>query len=175
MLKSQLSLLFEPLGGSHGLHGTRETSDVEICWWVCRGPLWPVVSETKLQLESCSNCTLLVDCFITINLSWLQVSGLWWGELEEAGVRVLATSGDVSYECVVKESGSAALGGVWEGWKHWELLSYRFCEETRRNFEATLGWLQEHACSRTYGLGRQSFPFSAGFCKDAAPCFFWKV
>lgn len=31
----------------------------------------------------------------------------------------------------------------------------RFCEETRRNFEATLGWLQEHACSRTYGLGRQ--------------------
>uniref|UniRef100_A0A3P8W7G8 Leucine--tRNA ligase, cytoplasmic n=1 Tax=Cynoglossus semilaevis TaxID=244447 RepID=A0A3P8W7G8_CYNSE len=28
-----------------------------------------------------------------------------------------------------------------------------FCEETRRNFEATLAWLQEHACSRTYGLG----------------------
>lgn len=30
---------------------------------------------------------------------------------------------------------------------------HRFCEETRRNFEATLAWLQEHACSRTYGLG----------------------
>lgn len=29
----------------------------------------------------------------------------------------------------------------------------RYCEETRRNFEATLAWLQEHACSRTYGLG----------------------
>ncbi|XP_029030590.1 leucine--tRNA ligase, cytoplasmic-like [Betta splendens] len=28
-----------------------------------------------------------------------------------------------------------------------------FCDETRRNFEATLDWLQEHACSRTYGLG----------------------
>ncbi|KAM4620885.1 leucine--tRNA ligase, cytoplasmic [Polymixia lowei] len=28
-----------------------------------------------------------------------------------------------------------------------------FCEETRKNFEATLAWLQEHACSRTYGLG----------------------
>ncbi|XP_061754648.1 leucine--tRNA ligase, cytoplasmic-like isoform X2 [Nerophis ophidion] len=28
-----------------------------------------------------------------------------------------------------------------------------FCDETRRNFEATLSWLQEHACSRTYGLG----------------------
>ncbi|MEQ2234460.1 Leucine--tRNA ligase, cytoplasmic, partial [Ilyodon furcidens] len=27
-----------------------------------------------------------------------------------------------------------------------------FCEETRRNFEASLAWLQEHACSRTYGL-----------------------
>ncbi|KAM8974469.1 leucine--tRNA ligase, cytoplasmic [Pelodytes ibericus] len=28
-----------------------------------------------------------------------------------------------------------------------------YCEETRKNFEATLGWLKEHACSRTYGLG----------------------
>ncbi|XP_061658877.1 leucine--tRNA ligase, cytoplasmic [Syngnathoides biaculeatus] len=28
-----------------------------------------------------------------------------------------------------------------------------FCDETRRNFQATLAWLQEHACSRTYGLG----------------------
>uniref|UniRef100_A0A673YVN6 Leucyl-tRNA synthetase 1 n=1 Tax=Salmo trutta TaxID=8032 RepID=A0A673YVN6_SALTR len=28
-----------------------------------------------------------------------------------------------------------------------------FCDETRKNFEATLDWLQEHACSRTYGLG----------------------
>ncbi|XP_018611952.2 leucine--tRNA ligase, cytoplasmic [Scleropages formosus] len=28
-----------------------------------------------------------------------------------------------------------------------------FCDETRKNFEATLAWLQEHACSRTYGLG----------------------
>ncbi|KAG7484638.1 hypothetical protein MATL_G00052040 [Megalops atlanticus] len=26
-------------------------------------------------------------------------------------------------------------------------------DETRKNFEATLAWLQEHACSRTYGLG----------------------
>lgn len=33
------------------------------------------------------------------------------------------------------------------------LQNARFCEETRRNFEATLAWLQEHACSRTYGLG----------------------
>lgn len=29
----------------------------------------------------------------------------------------------------------------------------RFGDETRKNFEATLAWLQEHACSRTYGLG----------------------
>ncbi|KAJ8408831.1 hypothetical protein AAFF_G00246490 [Aldrovandia affinis] len=28
-----------------------------------------------------------------------------------------------------------------------------FGDETRKNFEATLAWLQEHACSRTYGLG----------------------
>ena len=28
-----------------------------------------------------------------------------------------------------------------------------FHEETRRNFEATLDWLHEHACSRSFGLG----------------------
>lgn len=42
----------------------------------------------------------------------------------------------------------------------------RFCEETRRNFEATLGWLQEHACSRTYGLGNVYFKF---FCLNDMP------
>ena len=28
-----------------------------------------------------------------------------------------------------------------------------FHDETRRNFEATLDWLHEHACSRSFGLG----------------------
>ncbi len=28
-----------------------------------------------------------------------------------------------------------------------------YCVETRRNFEATLDWLEGHACSRSYGLG----------------------
>ena len=35
-------------------------------------------------------------------------------------------------------------------------------DEVRRNFEATLGWLKEHACSRSYGLGKSLvlyFPF----------------
>lgn len=27
-------------------------------------------------------------------------------------------------------------------------------EEVRRNFNATLNWLHEYACSRTYGLGK---------------------
>lgn len=35
-------------------------------------------------------------------------------------------------------------------------MFFRFCDETRKNFEATLAWLQEHACSRTYGLGKPS-------------------
>lgn len=26
-------------------------------------------------------------------------------------------------------------------------------EEVKKNFKATLDWLHEHACSRTYGLG----------------------
>ena len=28
-----------------------------------------------------------------------------------------------------------------------------FSNETRNSFNATLDWLKEHACSRTYGLG----------------------
>ena len=28
-----------------------------------------------------------------------------------------------------------------------------YTDETRRNFEATLDWLEGHACSRSYGLG----------------------
>ncbi len=28
-----------------------------------------------------------------------------------------------------------------------------FAEEVRRNFEGTIGWLHEQACSRSYGLG----------------------
>ena len=34
-----------------------------------------------------------------------------------------------------------------------QICFFRYAEETRRNFEATLDWIQEHACSRSYGLG----------------------
>lgn len=49
-----------------------------------------------------------------------------------------------------------AREAVWmcEYWLY--ALLFRFCDETRKNFEATLAWLQEHACSRTYGLGKTS-------------------
>lgn len=39
---------------------------------------------------------------------------------------------------------------------------FRFCDETRKNFEATLDWLQEHACSRTYGLGEEGDRLGGG-------------
>lgn len=29
-----------------------------------------------------------------------------------------------------------------------------FSDEVRKNFEASLDWLHEHACSRSYGLGK---------------------
>ena len=31
-----------------------------------------------------------------------------------------------------------------------------YCDEVRKNFEASLDWLHEHACSRSYGLGKYS-------------------
>lgn len=68
--------------------------------------------------------------------------------------QVISRSAD---ECVV------ALCDQWYldyGDKEWKQQAVNvlesmetFCDETRKNFEATLGWLQEHACSRTYGLG----------------------
>ncbi|XP_062940711.1 leucine--tRNA ligase, cytoplasmic [Cynocephalus volans] len=68
--------------------------------------------------------------------------------------QVMSRSSD---ECVVALCDQWYLDYGEENWKKQTFQSLKnletFCEETRRNFEATLGWLQEHACSRTYGLG----------------------
>ncbi|CAK8697067.1 unnamed protein product [Clavelina lepadiformis] len=68
--------------------------------------------------------------------------------------KVMSRSAD---ECVV------ALCDQWYldyGEKEWKAKATAalkqlntYGDETRRNFEATLDWLKEHACSRTYGLG----------------------
>lgn len=68
--------------------------------------------------------------------------------------QVLSRSAD---ECVVALCDQWYLDYGNEEWKKQatgvlETLE-TFCDETRKNFEATLAWLQEHACSRTYGLG----------------------
>lgn len=67
---------------------------------------------------------------------------------------IISRSGD---ECVV------ALCDQWYldyGEANWKSLAEKslgkmntFHEEVRRNFTASLNWLHEHACSRTYGLG----------------------
>ncbi|XP_027462344.1 leucine--tRNA ligase, cytoplasmic isoform X1 [Zalophus californianus] len=68
--------------------------------------------------------------------------------------QVISRSSD---ECVVALCDQWYLDYGEENWKKQTSQCLKgletFCEETRRNFEATLGWLQEHACSRTYGLG----------------------
>lgn len=68
--------------------------------------------------------------------------------------QVLSRSAD---ECVVALCDQWYLDYGNEEWKkqaHGVLEHLEtFCDETRKNFEATLAWLQEHACSRTYGLG----------------------
>ncbi|KAG8195905.1 hypothetical protein JTE90_001140 [Oedothorax gibbosus] len=68
--------------------------------------------------------------------------------------KIISRSGD---ECVV------ALCDQWYldyGEKSWRALADEalskmelFSSEVRRNFAATLDWLKEHACSRSYGLG----------------------
>lgn len=68
--------------------------------------------------------------------------------------QVMSRSSD---ECVVALCDQWYLDYGEENWKRQTSQCLKnletFGEETRRNFEATLGWLQEHACSRTYGLG----------------------
>ncbi|XP_067900003.1 leucine--tRNA ligase, cytoplasmic isoform X2 [Heterodontus francisci] len=68
--------------------------------------------------------------------------------------QVISRSAD---ECVVALCDQWYLDYGEEAWKKEAVgcLSTleTFCEETRRNFEASLEWLQDHACSRKYGLG----------------------
>ncbi|XP_073932831.1 leucine--tRNA ligase, cytoplasmic isoform X1 [Castor canadensis] len=60
-------------------------------------------------------------------------------------------------ECVVALCDQWYLDYGEENWKKQTSQCLKnletFCEEARRNFEASLDWLQDHACSRTYGLG----------------------
>ncbi|KAK1788006.1 hypothetical protein P4O66_016482, partial [Electrophorus voltai] len=68
--------------------------------------------------------------------------------------QVMSRSAD---ECVVALCDQWYLDYGDKAWKHQAMNALEpmetFCDETRKNFEATLAWLQEHACSRTYGLG----------------------
>ncbi|XP_075397882.1 leucine--tRNA ligase, cytoplasmic isoform X2 [Tenrec ecaudatus] len=68
--------------------------------------------------------------------------------------QVMSRSSD---ECVVALCDQWYLDYGEQSWKEQTSQCLKnletFCEETRKNFEATLDWLQEHACSRTYGLG----------------------
>eukprot|EP00794_Sanderia_malayensis_P007562 gene7562-8400_t len=68
--------------------------------------------------------------------------------------KVISRSGD---ECVVALCDQWYLDYGEESWKN-ETKNHlknvqTYCEETRHNFTATLDWLHEHACSRSYGLG----------------------
>jgi len=68
--------------------------------------------------------------------------------------KIVSRSGD---ECVVALCDQWYLDYGESGWKTLALKSLEgmrtFHDETRRNFEATLDWLHEHACSRSFGLG----------------------
>ncbi|XP_041499633.1 leucine--tRNA ligase, cytoplasmic [Microtus oregoni] len=68
--------------------------------------------------------------------------------------QVMSRSAD---ECVVALCDQWYLDYGEESWKKETFQCLKnmetFCEESRKNFEASLDWLQEHACSRTYGLG----------------------
>ncbi|GFS17470.1 leucine--tRNA ligase [Elysia marginata] len=67
---------------------------------------------------------------------------------------VISRSGD---ECVVALCDQWFLDYGEASWRakteHALSKMNTFCEETMNNFQSTLEWLHEHACSRSYGLG----------------------
>jgi len=73
---------------------------------------------------------------------------------KEPEKKVVSRSGD---ECIVALCDQWYLDYGNEDWKNQAktLLEKMetYTEDTRHNFAATLDWLQEHACSRSYGLG----------------------
>ncbi|KAJ1370164.1 Leucine--tRNA ligase, cytoplasmic [Parelaphostrongylus tenuis] len=72
--------------------------------------------------------------------------------------KVISRSGD---ECVVALCDQWYLNYGQQEWKSAakEALARldTYNDEVRRNFEATVDWLHEHACSRSYGLGNDFF------------------
>merc|ERR1711892_234546 len=67
---------------------------------------------------------------------------------------------------VVSRSGEECVVSLCDQWyldygeDQWRALAQQavdqlntFTDEVRKNFNSTLDWLKEHACSRTYGLG----------------------
>jgi len=73
---------------------------------------------------------------------------------QEPEKKVVSRSGD---ECVVALCDQWYLDYGNEEWKNQVREALKnietYHEESRRNFEATLDWLEGHACSRSYGLG----------------------
>lgn len=118
-------------------------------------------AKEKLYLKGFYDGVMLVDGFKgqkvqdvkkTIQKKMIDVGDAFiYMEPEK---QVMSRSSD---ECVVALCDQWYLDYGEENWKKQTSQCLKnletFCEETRRNFEATLGWLQEHACSRTYGLG----------------------
>ncbi|XP_037070028.1 leucine--tRNA ligase, cytoplasmic-like isoform X2 [Pollicipes pollicipes] len=73
---------------------------------------------------------------------------------QEPEKQIISRSGD---ECVVALCDQWYLDYGEPTWREKTAACLReletYHDETRRNFAATLDWLHEHACSRTYGLG----------------------
>lgn len=69
--------------------------------------------------------------------------------------KIISRSGD---ECVVALCNQWYLNygePTWQGFAEKALENLdTFHDEVRKNFQASLDWLHEYACSRTYGLGK---------------------
>ncbi len=131
----------------------------------------PLQSNHSLSLWSCG--ILVLVCrgvparFDLSDSDWaLYLSGIWIMAMRNGKSKPRASwrlwrrkshtlwLWEITVEIVKLLCGTVvAREAVWmcEYWLY--SLLFSFCDETRKNFEATLAWLQDHACSRTYGLG----------------------
>ena len=143
------------------------------------GDLCAVTVVDQLKIQSQNDRDKLAEAKELVYLKGFYEGTMLVGEHKGKKVEVakplikemLVASGEaVTYmepeKVIISRSGEECVVALCDQWyldygeEEWRAKAAKavemmncFSDEVRKNFNSTLGWLREHACSRTYGLG----------------------